>query len=380
MSTTGWGGGTPPNNVLDRVRARVRALVATPRGRAITGAGAVVVLAAAGLTVARVTSSGPAPTTTTTSTTAPPTTEATTTTARPTWPLTGRPLADPARANHPVLAVKIDNVQPDSRPQIGLNEADIVYEERVEGAITRFMAVFHSSDAQPVGPVRSARTSDIGLFRPFGKPLFAWSGANRTFAARVRAAGIVDVGFDAASAHYHRTRDRKAPHNLMLNSVREMWAIPGATVPRPIFSYRAPGAPVPGQPIKGVHIVFATGAGSAPVDYRWNGTGWARSQAGTPHVDAAGKQVAPENVIISFTRYANTDVADQFGHPIREAQTTGTGDAWVLTGGRRILARWRKPSLDDHARYLDANGRDIELTPGRTWVALAEPGTTALLP
>lgn len=382
VSTTGWGGGTPPsNNALDRLRARVRRSLATPRSRAIAGAGAVVVLAGTGLAVARVTSSDPPPTTTTTTTAAPTTTKATTTTtARPTWPLTGRPLANPAQADHPALAVKIDNVQPNSRPQIGLNQADIVYEERVEGAVTRFMAVFHSSDAQPVGPIRSARTSDIGLFSPFGRPLFAWSGANPTFAARVRAASIVDVGYQAAPSHYHRTRDRRAPHNLMLNSVHEMWAIPGATVPKPIFTYRKPGTPVPGQPIKGVHIVFATGAGSAPVDYRWNGKGWARSQSGTPHVDAAGQQVAPENVIISFTPYANTGIADMFGNPVREARTTGKGDAWVLTGGKRILAHWVKPTLANHAQYLDGAGRPIPLTPGRTWVALAEPGTTTVIP
>jgi hypothetical protein len=340
------------------------------------------VLAGAGLVVAQAGSSGPPPTTTTTTTTAPPTTKAptTTTTAAPTWPLTGRPLANPAQANHAALAVKIDNVQPDSRPQIGINQADIVYEERVEGAVTRFMAVFHSNDAQPVGPIRSARTSDIGLFKSFGTPLFAWSGANPTFAAQVRAAGIVDVGYDAQPGHYHRTHDRKAPHNLLLNNVRDMWAIPGATKPEPIFSYRKPGAPVPGTPIKGVDIVFATGAGSAPVHYAWNGKGWARSQAGTPHVDAAGVQIAPANVIISFTPYGSSGIADRFGDVVREARTTGSGNAWILTGGKRILAHWSKPAARYHARYVDLQGHPIALTPGRTWVELPEPGRATGIP
>lgn len=378
VSTTGWDGGTPPsNNILERARARVRALLASRRGRAFAGAGAVVILAGAGLVAVRVAASDPPPPPTTTTSAAPTTTKATTTTtAPPTWPLTGRRLANPAEAARPVLAVKIDNVEPASRPQIGINQADVVYEERVEGAVTRFMALFHSSDAQPVGPVRSARSTDIGLFEPLGKPLFAWSGANHTFAGLVRAASMVDVGYDAASSHYHRGRDRRAPHNLMLNSVHELWTgYPAATAPRPLFSYRKPGAPVPGQPIKSVHIVFATGAGSAPVDYGWNGKGWARSQAGTPHVDAAGVRVAPENVIISFTPYANTAVVDQFGVPIREAKLIGKGDAWVLTGGHRILAHWIKPALNAPTRYVDAAGKPVLLTPGRTWVALAEPGT-----
>ena len=384
VSTSGWGGGASPgSNGSGRGVARVRAFLATTRGKAVAGVGAVVLLAGVGLAVAQATSSTPAPTTTTTTTTtaAPTTTQpTTTTTAAPTWPLTGRPLANPASAHHPALVVKIDNVQPNSRPQFGINQADIVYEERVEGAVTRFLAVFHSNDAQPVGPVRSARTSDIGLFKSFGTPLFAWSGANPTFAARVRAAGIVDVGYETRPGYYHRTGSRRAPHNLLLNHVRDMWSIPGATIPEPVFTYRKPGAPIPGTPIKGVDIVYATGAGSAPVHYRWNGKGWERSQSGTRHVDALGVQIAPANVIISFTPYVSSGIADKFGNPVRAARTSGTGNAWVLTGGKRILAHWIKPNARTHARYVDLQGHPIALTPGRTWVALPEPGRATGIP
>jgi Protein of unknown function (DUF3048) N-terminal domain/Protein of unknown function (DUF3048) C-terminal domain len=382
VASKSWGDGPPPTGgVLERLKA----LLATPRGRAIAGGVGVVIIAAGALITTQVMSSGSTPTTTTTSTTT------TTTTAPPTtpppppppvYPLTGLPVVDPAVAARPALAVKIDNVEPDSRPQIGLNQADVVYEERVEGAVTRFMAVFHSAEAVPVGPVRSARTSDIGLFKPLGLPLFAWSGANPSFAARVRDAGPIDVGYDAASSQYHRARNRRAPHNLMLNSTIEMWAAGyGGTAPPQLFAYRAPNEPIVGGTIAtGVNIVFAVGAGSAPVDYIWNGAGYARSQSGTPHVDALGVQVAPENVIVSFTPYADSDVTDQFGVPIREAQLVGQGDAWVLTGGQMIVARWSKPSLEAPTQYLDAAGQPVKLTPGRTWVALAEPGTATVWP
>jgi hypothetical protein len=298
------------------------------------------------------------------------------------YPLTGKPVLDPAGAARPTLIVQIDNSEPKARPQIGLNQADIVYEERVEGAVTRFMAVFHSHDAIPVGPVRSARTSDIGLFQPFGTPLFAWSGANAIFAERIRAAGIVDVGYDVAPGLYGRSPQRPAPHNLMLDGTPTVWAgtYPGPTAPPQLFTYRAKGDPVPGKPTTGVHIVFAQGGGSAPVDYRWNGKGWVRSQSGTPHVDAEGAPIAPENVIVSYTPYANSDTNDQFGVPIREAQLVGKGHALVLTGGNAVYARWVKPSLDAPTQYLDGNNKPIPLTPGRTWVALAEEGTTVFLP
>jgi hypothetical protein len=368
------------------VKARLGALLATPRGKVIAGALAVVVLAGCAVTAVTLTSSSEdaAPPSTTTTTTA-PTTTTTAPPPPPVYPLTGLPAADPAVLARPTLIVKLDNSEPASRPQAGINNADVVYEERVEGAVTRFMAIFHSHDAQPVGPVRSARTSDIGLFQPLNRPLFAWSGANAIFEARIREAGIVDIGAPVAPQFYSRAGDRRAPHNLMLNSTIEVWsnAFPEATPPAtPLFAYRAVGEPPApgGTPITGVRIVFAEGAGSAPVEFVWNGSGWARSQSGTPHVDTEGVQIAPENVIVQFTPYANSDTNDQFGVPIREAQTTGEGEALILTGGVVYNARWVKPAANAPAQYYDAAGAPVRLTPGRTWVELPEPGTAGILP
>lgn len=304
--------------------------------------------------------------------------ESTTTAAPPPpAPLTGLPPTDPGVLTRPAVVVKIDNVQPKARPQAGLNQADVVYEERVEGSVTRLLAVFHSEDAAPVGPVRSARTSDIGIFTPLGRPYFAWSGANATFAQRIRSAPVVDVGYDAASSRYRRDRSRPAPSNLMLNSTVDLRTIPadGQTTPPALFTYRAPDQQPAGlEPVAGVRVTYGSQAGSAPVEYRWNGEGWARSQAGSPHVDAAGVQVAPANVIIQFVSYAATDVADQFGTPIPEAQLVGEGEVWVLTAGGLVAGRWHKPSLDAVTTYTDAAGQPIALTPGRTWVALPMPG------
>ncbi len=95
----------------------------------------------------------------------------------PTWPLTGQP-GDPAALARPVLAVKIDNVA-EAHPQSGINQADVVYEELVENSSTRLMALFQSTDAAPIGPVRSARPTDVLVFTPLNRPLFAWSGPIR---------------------------------------------------------------------------------------------------------------------------------------------------------------------------------------------------------
>ncbi len=317
-----------------------------------------------------------------TTTTRPETT--TTTAPPPPLPLTGLPSDDAAALARPALVVKLDNLEPKARPHAGLNAADVVYEERVEGAVTRLLAIFQSTDAPTVGPVRSARTSDIGIFTPLNRPLFAWSGANDFFRARIRDSAIVDVGYDASSSHYYRESSRRAPSNLFLSSTADLVGEAGGRAggpPPALFQFRLPGEPPPSgaSQVAGVHITFGTGSGRADVEYRWDGKGWARSQAGTPYVDTAGVQIAPENVIVQFVPYASSGVNDGFGHPIPEAQLVGDGLAWVLTDGKLIEAKWWKPSLDAVTTFTDASGAPMKLTPGRTWVALPPPGAASVL-
>ena len=124
-----------------------------------------------------------------------------------------------------------------------------------------------------------------------------------------------------------------------------------------------------------MHIVFGGGPGSAPVDFQWNGSGWARLQRGTPHVDVDGTQLAPPNVVIRFTPYHEVQCCDAAGFPIVEAQLQGKGDAWILTGGKLIEGRWSQPNLAEPAEFTDRRGRPVRLAPGQTWVAIAPPST-----
>jgi len=320
------------------------------------------------------------PTERATTTTTTGSTTTTTAAAAPGYPLTGQPIADQARADRPVLAVKIDNAEPrrgrGGRPQAGINQADIVFEEMVEGSVTRFLALFHSQDADPVGPVRSARTTDLLLMEPLNRPLFAWSGANAGVAGAVRGAPVVDVGLDANSGPYNRAGDRPAPYNLMSSTGALYGGAASEVRPPPaLFSYRPADVEPTGESVTGVRIVFGDGPGSAPVDYEWDGAGWARSQRDTPHVDAAGTRVAPPNVVVQFTPYAEVQCCDAAGFPIVEAQLVGEGEAWVFSAGKLIRARWSRPTVRDVTTYTTADGQPVLLTPGPTWVAIAPPGS-----
>lgn len=318
--------------------------------------------------------------------------QATTTTSRPTTtteppptaPLTGEALTDEDRAaevlGRPALVVKIDNHDQNARPQTGIAQADVVYEERVEGGATRLAAVFHSEGSDPVGPIRSARTSDIGIVSPLNRPLFAFSGANREALAEVLSAPIVDARWDALPDEYEKVRERPGPHDLY-STTSGLWshAPDGAGPPPPLFTYRdRDDAPAGGEPVEGVTFAFG-GRVNYGAAYSWDSDGWAREQNGTPHLDAAGDRIAPANVIVQFVDYVDTSQRDQAGSAVPEAQLVGSGDAWVLTGGRLLRATWAKPSLDAVTTYTDPAGRPVALAPGRTWVELVPPGQAELV-
>lgn len=309
----------------------------------------------------------PAPSTTTT-------TVATTTTAPPpppTAPLTGMTGDFQGRLNRPALFVKIDNVE-QARPQAGLNQADIVFEEPVEGNLSRLAAVFHSTDAPELGPVRSVRTTDLELVPLFGRPLFAASGGNAGVVPQIQAANVVDIGNNVSGAGFSRAGNRPAPHNLMTSTEALYGKAPELPPPpNPVFRYLAPGEQLPGAvPTNGVSVGFGAGEVSR---FTWDPATatWPRSQRGTPHVDTAGQQIAPTNVVIIEVEH---DSSGQLGRSRPHAVVTGTGRALVLTQGHVVDGTWWRPNLAEPLRLVAANGQDIPLAPGQTFVELPTPG------
>lgn len=294
-------------------------------------------------------------------------------------PLLGTPGRVPDRA---ALAVKIDTTE-HGRPQSGLAEADVVFEEMVEGGLTRLLAVYQSTDPGSLGPVRSARSTDLGILAELGRPLFAWSGANPTFAAAVRAADIVDVGASAAPDAYRRTDDRSAPYNLYADPglLREAGADDAAAAipPAPLFSYREVDDPLSGPGSMDATGFRTTSAGtlSTEIEWSWNADRdqWVREQNGTAHEESSGTQLGAANVIVRFTPYGDSGVRDSVGAVVPEALAVGEGDAWLLSGGRAQLGRWHKASVDAQTTYVDSTGAPLQLAPGPTWVEVLPPGS-----
>ena len=315
---------------------------------------------------------------TTTTEAATTTTQATTTTLPPVRaPLTGLVFEDDeSELERPALLVKIDNDQK-ARPQIGLSEADMVIEMLVEGNITRFGAVFHSVLPDPVGPIRSSRTSDFDLLRGLNTPLYASSGGNAGTMTGLRNVSAVNVTNNRLTNPYFRDRSRRGPHNLFVPAPALYdYVTEAQEAPEPWFQYRADGDSVENQSQPQSGPVTITYSGRRWVTHEWDPVlrGWARTQDGSPHTDILGDQLAPPNVVIMVARYG-TSRADASSP---ELISVGTGEAYVLTDGELVEGTWERADAEATPTLLDSNGDEILLTPGQTWVLYPKAGDTDL--
>lgn len=308
----------------------------------------------------------------TTPPTTPPTTVAATTTTEAVivrMPLTGIPLEfGQTVPDRPALVVKIDN-NANARPQSGLNEADIVFEEVVEFG-TRFAAVFHSGNANPVGPIRSGRTQDIDLLSGLHQPLFAWSGGNAGVTRVIAESDFIDLNPNQYSGLYRRQGNNGTPHNYY-SSTDELFAQftpEDVGRPTPLFSYLRPGEVPVGDP--GGRAEFAMDANQVLWEFDPATNLYLRSTDGRAHNDElSDRRVDTTNVVIMETPYRPSFVDARSP----EGVTIGGGTAWVLSGGVVRQGFWLRDKAEDGIGLFDANGAAIPLQAGRTWVELMDP-------
>lgn len=281
----------------------------------------------------------------------------------PVAPLTGVPDGAELALTRPALSVKIENA-PESRPQAGLELADVVYEEVVEGGITRFVVIFNSQVPDVVGPIRSVRDMDPNIVWPLGG-VFAYSGGAPGPNAHIADAPVTRVDESATGTAMYREGGRAAPHNLF-GYGQALFDRGGAPVPPPpLFGYLEDGetwaSPVPVQSFR---VGFS--AGYDPT-WTWDPAigRWLRAYGPTPFMTASGAQVAATNVVVQFIHY----------RAYSDGVTVGEGDVWVFAGGVLTRGRWVRPGPEQPAAFVDAAGDPIKLAPGSTWVELLPEGS-----
>jgi hypothetical protein len=296
----------------------------------------------------------------------------------PRCPLTGLPAPGGQVPQRAAVAVKVENL-PIARPQYGLDTAEIVFEEPVEGGITRFIALWQCTSAARIEPVRSVRLVDPKILEPLGRMLFAFSGGIQPAVAQIDAKNslLSDVGGYKAGGAYWYDPSRPAPHNFVTSTAALYTAANAMHYPEKpptaIFSY---GPPVlGGDPAAVVSI-------SWPLDvttWTWHpDTGlWYRSYSDTGlALQGDGRQISASNVVVMFVLEHPTPwPEDDTGALENDLALKGTGPAMVFRDGTVFYGHWERPLLDEPAVFIDSkSGAQITLTAGNTWEELVPYG------
>lgn len=297
-----------------------------------------------------------------------PTTSTTTTTSTPTP--TPTPTGPPGLVGGPVLAVKIDNT-PAARPRIGLDQADVVYVEPVEGGLTRLLAVFSRHMPAQVGPVRSGRESDVALLANYGKVALAYSGSSSYTARILKLGHQVNLSFDQSSRGYHRDHSRPAPYNV-IGSPKELLARAGGSVKPGDIGFRYGPAIAGGK--SGVAV--STAWPSSRIAFAWSPKrkAYLITTDGRPEVSPQGRQYGATTVVVQYVTTTLSGNRDVNGMPTPVVKLTGTGTATVLRDGHTWNATWSRKGLTSPTSFL-SGGEPVTFAPtGPVWVLLVAKG------
>ena len=289
-------------------------------------------------------------------------------------PLTGVAVPDGADPDRATLVVKIDNVDA-ARPQAGIDRADLIVEQTVEGGLTRLFAVFQCQSAPSVGPIRSGRTTDVGLLRLFDSAVFAYSGANKTVNRQLAKTDAALLAYDNDPSPFRLT-EQEAPHNVF-SSTEELLDVglgddTSMEAPQPLFTY-ADEPPTAAKSSRGVAFAWS---GFSSAAWTWRNDRWVRTQNGTPDVLANDRRVSAANVLALRITTRDTGLKDVAGNSSPEAVVTGSGKLWLFRDGKVITGTWKRESLKDPMVLTATGGTALALARGQTWIELLPPEAT----
>ena len=273
----------------------------------------------------------------------------------------------------PVLAVKIDDTN-SAHPQIGLEDAEIVYIEQVEGGLTRLAAIFSTVIPQRVGPVRSARISDIDILSQFGRVAFAYSGAQRKLLPVIAAANLEDLGAQRQSPTIFTTDpNRNQPYAMVLRADLLMQKVSEkalAVDSAKNIGFTFGDAPDGGKAI--VKAVMNWPAATYSAQWSEKESRWLLSHNGNLNLAESGVVLGPTTMVIQLVKISPSEYGDKFGGITPLSETVGTGKAYILRDGQLFTTQWNRAFPDSGTTFTLPDGSSMNFAPGQIWVALTD--------
>ncbi len=279
-----------------------------------------------------------------------------------------------AGENKQILVVKIDDTNA-AHPQIGVESADVVYVEQVEGGLTRLAAIYTSKLPPLIGPIRSARISDIELLAQFGRVGFAYSGAQSKMRPVIAAANLENLSAERnPPSIYGKDPDRPGPVDMILKPdllLERANANPKIRIETATASVFPFGDAPKGETNTAVAKVKWP---SAKYELRWDSTNekWLIYFNEKPNMAANGEHLYADTAIIQIVSITPSIYGDKFGEITPFSKTIGSGKAVMLRDGFSYQIRWQRNLESDVTTWMSEDGGVANFKPGRTWIFLTD--------
>jgi hypothetical protein len=272
-----------------------------------------------------------------------------------------------------LLAVKIDDTNM-AHPQIGLEDADVVYIEQVEGGLTRLAAIFSTVIPSRIGPVRSARISDIDILSQYGRVAFAYSGAQRKLLPVIQSANLEDLGAQHESSKIYTTDPtRVQPYAMVLRAdllmqkiSEEKLSVDTAKNVGFVFG----DLPEGGSPIQ--KVVMNWPAATYSAQWSTEESRWLLSHNNKLNLADSGVVLGPTTLVIQMVEISPSEYGDKFGGVTPLSKTVGTGRAYILRDGQMFATTWNRAFPDSGTTFNLPDGTAMNFAPGQVWVALTD--------
>jgi len=284
-------------------------------------------------------------------------------------PLTGLEITDQSAANAPVTAVMIEN-SPDARPQSGVKAAGVVFEAIAEGGITRFAALYQGAKPALIGPVRSVRPYYISWIAPFDASI-AHVGGSANALTEVRNGQYRDIDQFFNASTYWRSTDRYAPHNVYTSGEKldalnqaKGYASSSFTGFSRVDPSLTDASKPQGAAATSINVSISGYYYDPSYTYDAATKTYPRSLQGAPQLDREAGQFTPNVVVV-----LKVPTVQGFEDGYREQMTViGSGTAYIFQRGQVFEATWTKASQRDQLKFMGADGKEVPLERGQTWI------------
>lgn len=300
----------------------------------------------------------------------------------PVNPLTGLPMEE-ERLNDRPIAVMLNNLK-QAMPQLGVSQADIIYEVLAEGGITRMLGLYQSvEDVGLIGSVRSARTYYLELALGHDA-IYLHAGGSPDAYDKIKAWGV--TALDCVNGPYEGSLFWRDADRIKKNGMVHSVVTSGETILElfPTYGFRLEhedgyfyemefaqdGTPADGQQAEKITVPFSSYKTGVFIYDPASGK-YLVEEYGSAYIDGnTGEQVSVTNVLVLKTA-CKVIPGDDAG---RITVDLTSGEGWFACGGKIVPIHWSKDGVNSQLIYTTESGEPLTLGVGTSYVNIIPVG------